>query len=193
MNAIALLKYQLTEVTDILVGDIADVSQLEWTARPVPEDNLLGFQYWHVPATQDWCVNTWIRGVSEVRERDEWRAWAGMDRASLPFGIPRETADAAVRAMRPVDVSAYAEAVLAENLAWLDTLDEADLDRVPDAASHISDHPAHRTELFQAEVADLWQERIWETLSGACIGHCRSHLDQARFYKALLRRSQGAR
>src|SRR5437660_222755 len=83
-------------------------------------------------------VQTWIRNVPEVRDREGWAHAAGLDRLGLAFGISLAQADAIARAVSVDDVLAYADAVLAENVSWLGTVTAGHLDQVPDSRAHLA-------------------------------------------------------
>ena len=145
MNAIALVEAQWTRVNSALHSLAPDLTPEQWTFRISPGQNLLGFTLWHIPACQDWTVQTWVRNIPEVREREPWTQTIGLDRLGLAFGISLEAADAIARGVTAGDMLAYADAVLAENRSWLYTLRDADLDRVPDNRAHLTRHPAYQT------------------------------------------------
>src|SRR5262245_66493387 len=132
VNAMALLAHQWTTVNAGLHSLAHDLRPDEWAFRLAPGQNLLGFTLWHVPACQDWTVQTWVRNAPEVRDRDAWIGWAGFERLGMAFGISLAEADAVARSTSVDAVLAYADAVLAESLDWLATVTDSDLDGVPD-------------------------------------------------------------
>lgn len=190
MNAVTFLAAQWTTLNAALHAVARDLRPDEWTFRPAPGENLLGFTLWHVPACQDWTVQTWVRNVPEVRDREAWSRRAGLARLGLAFGIRLAEADAIARAVSASDVLAYADAVLAENVGWLATVTEADLDRVPDNRAHLSRHPAYRTSEYEAEVRTMWSQTLADVLA-LDIGHGRAHLGEAGLVKVLARRTAG--
>jgi hypothetical protein len=156
MDAVALLTSQWTAVNAALHALARDLSPDEWTFRVAPGQNLTGFTLWHVPACQDWTVQTWIRNVPEVRDRDTWIRRVGFDRLGLAFGISLADADAIARAVSVEDMLAYADAVLAENARWLSTVTERDLDRVPDNRAHLARRSAYGAAQYLADVEGMW-------------------------------------
>lgn len=189
-----LLATQWTAVNTALHGLVRDLRPDEWTFRVAPGQNLLGFTLWHIPACQDWTVQTWVRNVPEVRDRDAWRGRLGLDRLGMAFGVSLDEADAAARAVTADDVLAYADAVLTENLGWLRGVTESDLGRVPDNRAHLAGHPAYRTAQYQAEVRSMWSQTLGEVVA-LDAGHGRAHLGEAMLVKELarLRSGDGAR
>jgi hypothetical protein len=188
MNAVALLAAQWTTLNAALHAVADDLRPGEWTFRPAPGENLLGFTLWHVPACLDWTVQTWVRNAPEVRDREAWNRWAGFERLGLAFGISLAEADAVARAVSVDGVLAYADAVLDESVRWLSTVTETDLDRVPDNRGHLARRPAYRTPAYEAEVRTMWSQTLAEVLA-LDIGHGRTHLGEAGLVKTLARRS----
>ena len=186
----ALLAHQWATVNAALHGLAQDLRPNEWTFRVAPGQNLLGFTLWHIPACQDWTVQTWVRNLPEVRDRDPWREWASLERLGMAFGISLDEADAVARAATVDDVLAYADAVLAENLEWLRSVSETDLGRVPDNRAHLVRHPAYRTAEYQAEVRSMWSQPLGEVVA-LDAGHGRAHLGEAALVKELARRHPG--
>jgi hypothetical protein len=190
VNAMALLASQWTTVNAGLHSLARDLGPDEWRFRVAPGQNLLGFTLWHIPACQDWTVQTWVRNLPEVRDRDAWRHRTGLDRLGMAFGIRLDEADAVARAITVDDVLAYADAVLAENLGWLWSVTEADLGRVPDNRAHLARHPAYGTPTYQAEVRSMWNQTLGEVVS-LDAGHGRAHLGEAALVKELARQRLG--
>jgi hypothetical protein len=170
------------------MGDvIRDLSPGEWTFRVAPGQNLLGFTLWHIAASQDWTVQTWVRNLPEVRDREPWTRSVGHDRLGLAFGITLAEADAIARTVSAADVLAYADAVLGEALEWLATVVSSDLDLVPDNRAHLARRPVYRTADYLGEVESMWSRTLADVLT-LDIGHGRGHLGEARLIKELARR-----
>jgi DinB superfamily len=190
MNATALLATQWNAVNAGLHSLAQDLRPDEWTFRVAPGQNLLGFMLWHIPACQDWTVQTWVRNLPEVRDRDTWRRWASFERLGMAFGISLDEADAVARAVTVDEMLAYADAVVAENLSWLRSVTEADLGRVPDNRAHLARHPTYRTAQYQAEVRSMWTQTLGEVVA-LDAGHGRAHLGEAALVKELARQRPG--
>src|SRR5262245_14137750 len=122
MNAIALVEAQWTRVNTALHSLASDLAPEQCTSRIAPGQTRLGFTLWHIPACQDWTVQTWVRNVPEVREREPWTQTIGLDRLGMAFGVTLEAADAIAGGVTARDTLAYADAVLAESRSWLRTL-----------------------------------------------------------------------
>ena len=63
MQARALLALQFTSVHNILHDLADDLTTDELVTRMLPHTNLLAFDLWHIARTQDWALQTLVRGV----------------------------------------------------------------------------------------------------------------------------------
>jgi hypothetical protein len=187
MKATALLEKQLTGVNSLLHQVADDLSQQEWTARPLRGENMPGFLVWHLPRLQDHLVQVWIRGLPEIIQGERWAHWGQLNPLGAGLGITLEEADLIARCVEPAEVLAYADVVLREILNWLTTLTEDDLEYIPDARKYLAPYPEYQTVGHHAETDDLLDLPIWRLLSGPCIGHVRGHLGELAFLKARLR------
>ena len=182
-----LFKFQFQNIADTLEFLIADMTQEEWLTRFAAGDNRLAFTAWHIPAIQDFTVNTLIRAVPEVRSRPEWRNCPSLDTSTLPFGMSLAEADVAGEDSQPADVVAYAKAVRQEALAWLETVDEATLTAVPDIHAQIAKSAVYRDVTFSNELNRAVGKPVWALLLAPCFGHLRSHLGEIEAIKRQLR------
>src|SRR5438067_831663 len=88
-----ILEFQVNGSFNILKQTIEGMTDEEWTSRPYPSANLVGFTAWHSLRTIDWAINTAIRGVPELAADPEWRdrtpagayVGAGAGEELLPF------------------------------------------------------------------------------------------------------------
>jgi hypothetical protein len=181
MRATQLLREELQWINQGFHAAIDDMTDEEWTARPFPGMNLPGFTLWHVARTQDADVQTSIRGVPEVITRTRWASCGTLTTPGFGYMVTLEEADAIARGVSRADVSAYADAVLAEVLAWLDTLSDNDLDAIPDRRTHAAPFPVY------ANVLDLPDAPIWDELLSTCGFHCRGHLTEVALIKQQVR------
>ena len=190
MDAVALLTSQWTTLNAALHALAQDLGPDEWTFRVAPGQNLPGFTLWHIPACQDWTVQTWIRNVPEVRDRRRVDSSGGDSTGSAsPSASASPTRTPIARAVSVDDMLAYADAVLAENVRWLGTVTERDLDRVPDNRAHLARRPAYRTAQYLAEVQGMWNQTVAEVIA-LDIGHGRAHLGEAGLIKELARQNR---
>jgi len=187
MDAVSVLRGQITGVHGLFTSTLKGVAPGEWTARPNAGANLVGFTAWHVPAVMDWALHTWMRGLPELRAGSELASRPGVNPPFAAFGMSAEDADGIARAVAPVDVLAYVDAVHVAAIQLLDGLDDAALDAVPDTRTHGTRLPQHRTAGYLAEVDDMYDMPVWRMLAGPCFGHAREHVGEIRANLAALR------
>jgi hypothetical protein len=168
-------------------GLVAGMSPDEWTSRPFEGGNMLGFTAWHVTATQDWAVHTWVRNVPEVRDGAPWTECMAAVRDIGPFGMTRAEADRVAEATNPDVVGGYSAAVCESITRWLETSGDGWLEHVSDARAHGMVKPQHRTEGYVAEVADMYELPAWKLLTGACYGHARGHIGEIDLALQMMR------
>ena len=188
MRAVEVLARQLQLVTAGLQSLATEISPDEWLCRPGPGQNLVGFTVLHIPCTQDWAINTWMRNLDDVRQRPEWAAKLAASQAA-PFGMSLAEADEMARAVTPADALAYSDAVLEETVAWLQSLSDDDLENVPETHAHQQRRTAYRSPGYVEEIEGMREQQYWRLLSGACVGHCRGHLGELELALQLKRLS----
>jgi hypothetical protein len=187
MRAIEVLTKQINGVNSLYHEIADDLTESEWTARVFAGSNRLAFTLWHLPRTQDWAVQTVVRGVPEVIAATGWSGKGGLQTPGMGAGMTIEEADAIAATVSLPDVVAYADAVHRTVLEWLGSLEDADLDLVPDMAAHEAAFPEYQRAGFRAAVADLVGKPVWRFVLGPCNGHPRGHLGELGILKQALR------
>ena len=187
MDAVSVLRGQITAVYGLFTSTLKDIAPGEWTARPNAGANLIAFTAWHVPAVADWALHTWMRGLPELRTSSELAARAGINPPFAPFGMAIEDADRIGAGVAPAGVLAYADAVYAASMQLLDGLDDTALERVADTRTHGTRLPQHQTPGYLAEVDDMYDMPVWRMLAGPCFGHAREHVGEIRANLQALR------
>ena len=194
-----MLRQQLHTVNLRLHHTASGLTADELIARPLPGVNPIGFILWHMVRSQDWAVNTAVRGAPELIKRDPWRS-TPLAHPGMGTGFDlEEAADVAAEFPLPLLLS-YADAVHAETVTWLDSVGEADLDVIPDVAAHDAPHPEYQTPGFRAEMdsgpehddatADTGGLPVWIFLTSVSITHLHRHLGEVDLLKDLLRREK---
>lgn len=188
MDALGMLRQQFMTVNIRLNHVFREISPDLLLSRVSPVANPVGFGLWHMARTQDWGINTAVRGVPEVVHR---REWASSSVAAVPgigtaFG-PLEVDSVAGSIDLPTLVL-YANAVHGEALAWLATLGEQDLDVVPDLAAHMAAFPEYTRREFVDELSsgpehdDVAEDTgglpTWLILTSVCLTHLHRHLGE---------------
>src|SRR5262245_21942477 len=91
--------------------------------------NSIIWNLWHIARVEDFFINTGVRGVPQVLDRDGWQARLGVKRRDIGTGMSdQEVAEFSIR----VDVSAvraYRAAVAQETRSGLSARDFNDLDK----------------------------------------------------------------
>ncbi len=102
--------------------------------RPGPDANSIAWLVWHLTRIED-------DHVSDLRRTEQaWTAQGWIERFQLPFdssatGYGFSSAEVAVCRVDPPELLVgYHDAVHAETVAYLETIDDAELDRIVDAS-----------------------------------------------------------
>lgn len=174
-----------------------DLSPTELVARPLPGVNPIAFLIWHMARSQDWAVHTAIRDVPELIKCAPW-VQSPLAVAGIGTGFELEEAARAAARFDLPELLSYADAVHADIVTWLGTVDETMLDDIPDAAAHDDRYAEYQTPGFRAEM-DSGPEHdeavgrkgglpVWVFLTSVSITHLHRHLGELDLIKDLLRR-----
>jgi hypothetical protein len=199
VDAMAMLRQQLQTVNLRLHHSASGLTSEELTATPLPGVNPIGFIVWHMARSQDWAVNTAVRGASELIKREPWRS-TPLAHPGMGTGFDLEEAVAVARKVNLAQLVEYADAVHADAVAWLDSVSEADLDTIPDVSAHDAPHPEYQTPGFRAEM-DSGPEHddavggtgglpVWIYLTSVSITHLHRHLGEVDLLKDVLLRQK---
>lgn len=132
MDAIGVLTDGFERVRESVHAVVAGLSEEQLALRLGPDANSIAWLIWHLIRVQDDHVSE-VAGVEQV-----WTAQGWFERFGLPFGpgatgYGHSSADvAAVRVEKPDLLTGYHDAVHEQTVRYLQTLGEADLDRVVD-------------------------------------------------------------
>ena len=187
MNAPSYLQKQLANLNAVFHGITEDLTDEEWVTRPAPGQNMIGYTVWHMPRTQDTFVQTWIRGIPEVAHNERWAHWRELKRLGIGVGISLDEADEIARSVKRTDVFEYADAVHQDISAWLEGIDEGELDQVNNTQQRLSSYPEYQRPEFVEEVSNLIDQPAWTLLMRPCIGHIHRHLGGLDIVKTILR------
>src|SRR5215467_13032930 len=187
LNAIEMLVQQLDTVNIRLHHSAKDLTPAELVAQPIPDVNPIGFILWHIARSQDWAVNTAIRGEPEVVTQERWRR-TGVGVPGIGTGF---SAAEAARVASSVDrdtLLRYADAVHQQIKEWLRTQPESLLDEIPDADAHDATHPEYQTPGFRAEMSSGPEHDdavgrkgglpVWVYLTSVAVTHLHRHLGE---------------
>jgi hypothetical protein len=143
----------------------------------VPGTSPLGLTLWHIPRTQDWLVNSSIRGVPEVAEGF---ADGLPDPDTYGFGVGLSDAEAqtAAGAVQVPALLAYADAVAESVDQWLSSLSDQDLDAVPPFLENQGARPPYTSPASLEEVSGLAGLPVGVLLMRPALGHLFWHLGE---------------
>ena len=190
-----MLRQQLHTVNLRLHHTAAGLSRDDLVARPLPGVNPIGFILWHMARSQDWAVNTAVRGGTELIRREPWRS-TSLAYPGIGTGFALDEAATAAESFDLAQLLDYADAVHSGTIAWLDSITEDELDAIPDVAAHDRPHPEYQTPGFRAEmdggpehddaVADKGGLPVWIFLTSVSVTHLHRHLGEVDLLKHLL-------
>lgn len=192
-----MLRQQMHTVNLRLHHSAGDLRPHEMTATPLAGVNPVGFILWHMARSQDWAVNTAVRGEPEVIRDPRWSsttvAYPGMG-----TGFERDEAVHVARTVALPELLEYADDVHRRATEWLTGMGEEYLDLIPDVAAHDAPYPEYQTEGFRAEMDggpehdDAVEDRgglpVWIFLTSVAVTHLHRHLGEVDLLKELLRR-----
>ena len=192
-----MLRQQLHTVNLRLHHSAGDLTADELIARPVPGASPIGFVLWHMARSQDWAVNTAIRGQPELIKLEPW-SWSPLAHVGIGTGFDEVEVAEVAREVELKPLLAYADAVHRTAVDWLDSITEADLDTIPDVAAHDAPYPEYHTPGFEAEMSsgpehdDAVSAKgglpVWIFLTSIAVTHLHRHLGEVDLLKGVLRR-----
>lgn len=187
MRATALLARQFATVHQILHDIADDLTPQELTTRAIPDTNLLAFDLWHLARTQDWAMQTLVRGAPELIDEPRWQGRGQLATHGIGVGFTREQADALAHAVTLPDILEYAGAVHQQIMAWLEAASDDDLDAQPDVPANLERYPVYLEPAMRAEVPWMFQQPpVFRCLAPANM-HNRDHLARMELTKQRLR------
>lgn len=183
MRATELLARQFSSIHQILHNVSDDLTPGELTTRILPHTNLLAFDLWHIARTQDWALQTLVRGVPEMIDEPHWQGRGRLATHGIGVGLSEAEADELACALVLADILEYADAVHQAMLMWLHTIADDELARDPDILTHLHRYPIYLEPAMREEVPWMYQRpQVWRCLMPA-LGHARDHLAQADLLK----------
>lgn len=187
MRATELLATQFNSVNAILHDLANDLTAEELTTRTMPGTNLLGFDLWHVARTQDWALQTLVRGVPELIDDPRWQGRGALVTHGLGVGVTEAQADELARQVALADILEYADANHQNIIAWLGEQPDDALEQHPDVPAHLARYPVYLSDAMREEVPWMYQQPpVWRCLAPA-LGHARDHLAEIDLIKRQAR------
>jgi hypothetical protein len=187
MRAIELLTIQFNGVNTILHDIADDLTSDELTTRILPGANLLAFDLWHAARTQDWALQTLVRGIPELIDEPQWQGRGALATHGIGVGLTESQADEMARDLALADILAYADAAHQTIVSWLGEQSDNDLEHHPDVPAHLARYPIYLETAMREEVPWMFlRPPVWRCLAPA-IGHVRDHLAEIDLLKRQLR------
>jgi hypothetical protein len=187
MRATELLARQFTSVNQILHDLARDLTHSELTARILPHTNPLAFDLWHVARTQDWALQTLVRGIPELIDEPRWQGRGRLVTHGIGVGMSQEQVWELARSLALADMLEYADAAHQAILAYLGSIPDEELTREPDVPAYLARYPVYLEPAMREEVPWMFQRpQVWRCLAPA-LGHARDHLAEMDLLKRQLR------
>lgn len=187
MRAIELLTIQFNGVNTILHDIADDLTSDELTTRILPGANLLAFDFWHAARTQDWALQTLVRGIPELIDEPQWQGRGALATHGIGVGLTESQADEMARDLALADILAYADAAHQTIVSWLGEQSDNDLEHHPDVPAHLARYPIYLETAMREEVPWMFlRPPVWRCLAPA-LGHVRDHLAEIDLLKRQLR------
>jgi hypothetical protein len=187
MRATALLAEQFGSVNQIAHNVAVDLTSLELVTRILPRTNLLAFDLWHIARTQDWALQTLVRGVPELIDEPRWQRRGGLATHGVGVGYSEAQADQLARSLALADLLEYVDAAHVAILTWLRSIPEDELEREPDVPTHLQRYPVYLEPAMRAEVPWMFQRPPVRRCLAPALGHVRDHLAEMDLLKRQLR------
>ena len=144
---------------------VKDLNEEQLHFRPLGKGHHIAFALWHLVRTEDSIINFLLQKKAPVWNTEGWDKKFGMDPRAQGTGMTAEQA-AAIRIQSLADFLKYTENVFRATHACLDSLKEADLDRV---------------EEFQF----LGKRSYGQVIGGVILNHGCEHLGEIWYVKGL--------
>lgn len=187
MRAIELLTIQFNGVNTILHDIADDLTSDELTTRILPGANLLAFDLWHAARTQDWALQTLVRGIPELIGEPQWQGRGALATHGIGVGLTESQADEMARDLALADILAYADTAHQTIVSWFGEQSDNDLEHHPDVPAHLARYPIYLETAMREEVPWMFlRPPVWRCLAPA-LGHVRDHLAEIDLLKRQLR------
>ena len=153
------------------------LSEEEMHWRPDAESNSIAFLIWHTARVEDRLINVFARGAEEVWTRDGWSAKTSIPESDHGVNYTLEQ----VAALSPItkdDLEQYFDAVRAETLDYVRSLNDDDFDAVPEDRTPFPEFPASVRYFKGRSISAIFRQLIGEE---------DQHLGQVAFIRGLKR------
>jgi hypothetical protein len=188
MHATELLERQFAATNQIFHTVADDLTARESLMRVLPDTNLLAFDLWHVARTQDWALQTLVKGETEIIDCPDWRE--RLPGHGIGVGLSPSQADELAHKLALHDLIAYADTAHQAIITWLRATPDEGLSRAPDVLQHLARYPVYLGQAMRDEVPWMFEgPQVWRCLAPA-LGHVRDHLAEMDLVKCQMRAKQ---
>ena len=165
MGALEFFRPSLKTLHGSLMDAVKGLTDEQLYFRPLGKGNHIAFTFWHAVRTEDSVIHFFLQKKPPLWNAEGWDKKFGMDPRAQGTGMPAEQA-AALRIPNLADFLKYTESVFKASEAYLETLKEAELDRV---------------EEFQF----LGKRSFGSVIAGVILNHGAGHLGEIWYVKGL--------
>jgi hypothetical protein len=166
MGALEFFRPSLKTLHGSLMDAVKDLTDEQLHFRPLGKGNHIAFIFWHAVRTEDSVMNFLLQKKPPVWNAEGWDKKFGMDPRAQGTGMSAEQA-AALRISGLADFLRYTEKVFKASEAYLETLQEAELDRVE-------------------EFRFLGKRSFGSVIGGVILSHSSEHLGEIWYAKGLM-------
>ena len=132
--AIALLTDGYGRIAEVVHAAVAGLGEAELTHRVDPEANSIAWLSWHLTRVQDDHIAE-VAGTEQVWTADGWAERFALPLPPSDTGYGHSAAEVGqVRGVEAGMLTGYFDAVHARTVAYLESLDDAELDRIVDTS-----------------------------------------------------------
>ena len=174
MDAKPLIQMQLKGSFGLLLELTNGANDDEWTSRPHPGANLIGFTVWHGARIVDWAVNCILREGDELADRPEWSDVKVPD-GVFGAGVKREVADLVPAVVTRQRLAEYLEALREDSMSWLASAPASELEGTTDLKARHARKPEYMEPAVWEEIVDLDGIPKWQFAVRPAVSHIRVH------------------
>jgi DinB family protein len=179
MDAVALVRNRVGAVNVNLHVMVDRAGEVDRITPVAPGMSPIGLTLWHIPRTQDWLLNTCIRGTREAADRPEFAALPDPNRYGFGTGLTPAEASTVAAAVEADLLLRYADQVRDDFDEWLTTLDDDDLDEpVAGFDERQRARPSYCTPAALAEVDGLGELPLGMLLMRPAVSHLLVHFGE---------------
>ena len=130
MTVVEFIQRSVADLNKAFIDDVKELTQEHLAWKPAPKANPIGFLFWHFMRTEDNMLHN-LQGKPSIWESEKWYEKLGMDANAQGSGFQEPEVDK-VAALPLSELVAYAERVAQGAADYLQSLEDADLENIPD-------------------------------------------------------------